>query len=86
MDRSSYINHVLELLLRGVVAQGPHDGAQLLGGHRPVPVLVEHHEGLLEALQLLVGDLDGVLVSCSYNESILQGRYSLIQNLVEISF
>ena len=60
----SYVNHVLELLLRGVVTQGPHDGAQLLGGHRPVPVLVEHHEGLLEGVHLLVRQLDRVLVPC----------------------
>ena len=38
------VDHVDELLLRGVLSQGAHHGAQLLGGDSPVTVLVEHVE------------------------------------------
>jgi len=38
------VNHVDEFLLGGVLSQGAHHGAQLLGGDRPVTVLVEHVE------------------------------------------
>ena len=54
----SVVDQLLELLLGGIVPQRPHHGPQLLGGDRSVAVLVEHHEGLLKAIQLLVSDLD----------------------------
>merc|ERR1712100_267667 len=53
------VDHVLELGLRGVLAEGPHDGAQLLGGDGSVAVLVEEGKRLLELLDLLFSQLLG---------------------------
>jgi hypothetical protein len=47
----------LELGLGGVLAQRPHDGAQLLGRDGAVAVLVEQREGLLELGDLLLCQL-----------------------------
>jgi hypothetical protein len=46
------VDHVLELSLSGVLAEGAHDGAKLFGGDGAIAVLVEQGEGLLE-----LGDL-----------------------------
>lgn len=51
------VNHVLQLGLCGVLAQGAHDGAQLLGGDGAIAVLVEQGEGLLELCDLLFSKL-----------------------------
>ena len=42
------IDHVLELCLGGVLTQGSHHGAQLLGGDGAISILVEEGERLLE--------------------------------------
>ena len=47
----------LELLLGGVLAEGLHNGSQLLGGDGAIPVLVEHREHLPELRHLLLGQL-----------------------------
>lgn len=46
--RIHLVNHVLQFGLGGVLPQGPHHGAKLLGGDGPIAVLVEEGEGLLE--------------------------------------
>jgi hypothetical protein len=51
------VDHVLELGLGRVLAQRPHDGAQLLGRDGAVAVLVEQREGLLELGDLLLCQL-----------------------------
>ena len=40
------VDHVLELSLGRVLAEGPHHGAELLGGDGTIAVLVEEGEGL----------------------------------------
>jgi hypothetical protein len=50
----------LELGLGGVLAQRPHDGAQLLGRDGAIAVLVEEREGLLELGDLFLGQLIGL--------------------------
>lgn len=42
------VDHVLELSLGGVLAEGAHDSAELLDGDGAIAVLVEEGEGLLE--------------------------------------
>ena len=51
------VDHVLQLCLGGVLSEGAHDGAQLLGGDGAVAVLVEQGERLLELGDLLLGQL-----------------------------
>jgi len=51
------VDHVLQLCLCGVLSQGAHDRAQLLGGDGAISVLVEQGEGLLELCDLLLGQL-----------------------------
>ena len=51
------VDHVLELSLSRVLAEGAHDGAELLGGDGAITVLVEEGEGLLELSDLLLGKL-----------------------------
>lgn len=46
------VDHVLQLSLGGVLAQRPHDGAQLLGRDGAIAVLVEQGERLLELRDL----------------------------------
>ena len=69
----SVVNQLLQLLLGGIVAEGPHHRPQLLGGHRAVsvllgqhilipgaahwPRLIKHEESLLVFLDLLVRHL-----------------------------
>jgi len=55
------IDHVLELSLCGVLSQGPHDGAQLLGGDGAIAILVEQGESLLE-----FSDLFSTPIALSY--------------------
>ena len=47
-------DHIVELLRRGLLAEGVHDGAELLGADGAVPVLVEQGEGLPELRGLLL--------------------------------
>ena len=54
------VDHVLQLGLRGVLSQRPHDGAQLLGGDGAIAVLVDQAERLLELGDLLLGQLVGL--------------------------
>ena len=42
------VDHVLKLGLGGVLAEGAHDGAKLLGGDGAIAILIEQGEGLLE--------------------------------------
>ena len=42
------VDHVLELGLCGVLAEGAHDGTKLLGGDGAIAILIEQGEGLLE--------------------------------------
>ena len=51
------VDHVLELGLGRVLAEGAHDGAELLGGDGAITVLVEEGESLLELRDLLLGKL-----------------------------
>mmetsp|Transcript_17193 Transcript_17193/g.43122 ORF Transcript_17193/g.43122 Transcript_17193/m.43122 type:complete len:228 (+) Transcript_17193:318-1001(+) len=51
------VDHVLQLGLSGVLAQGAHDGAQLFRGDGAISVLVEQSEGLLEFGNLLLSQL-----------------------------
>merc|ERR1719203_70710 len=51
------VDHVLQLGLRRILAQRPHDRAQLLGGDGAITILVEEGEGLLELSDLLLGKL-----------------------------
>jgi hypothetical protein len=51
------VDHILQLGLGRILSQGPHDGAQLLGGDGAVAVLVKEGEGLLELSDLLLGQL-----------------------------
>lgn len=55
-----FVDHVLELSFRGVLAQGPHDSAQLLGGDGAVTILVKEGEGFLELGNLLFCQLVGL--------------------------
>ena len=54
------VDHVLQLCLGGVLSQGAHDGAQLLGRDGAVAVLVEKAERLLELGDLLLSQLIGL--------------------------
>merc|ERR1719163_744007 len=54
-----FVDHVSELGLGGVLAQGAHDGAKLLGGDGAIAVLVEEGEGLLELGDLFLSELIG---------------------------
>ena len=56
------VDHVLKLGLSGVLAEGAHNGAQLLGGDGAIAVLVEEGEGLLELGDLFLGQLLGHVV------------------------
>ena len=51
------VDHVLELSLSWVLAEGTHDGSKLLGGNGTVTILVEQGECLLELGDLLCGKL-----------------------------
>ena len=42
------VDHVLQLRLCRVLPQGPHDGAQLLGGDGAVAIFVEEAERFFE--------------------------------------
>ena len=42
------IDHILQFGLGGVLAEGAHDGTQLLGGDGAIAILIEEGEGLLE--------------------------------------
>merc|ERR1719264_752167 len=53
------IDHVLELRLCWVLAQGPHHCAQLFGRDGAIAILVEEGEGLLELSNLFFGQLVG---------------------------
>jgi hypothetical protein len=53
------IDHVLELGLGGVLAEGAHNCPQLLGGDGAIAILVEQGEGLLELGNLFLGELVG---------------------------
>merc|ERR1719389_794181 len=48
------VDHVLELSLGGVLAEGAHDSSKLLGGDGAIAILVEKGEGLLELSNLLL--------------------------------
>lgn len=54
------VDHVLQLGLGGVLPQGAHDGAQLLGGDGAVAVLVEQGKGFFEFGDLLFCQLIGL--------------------------
>merc|ERR1719198_2652298 len=51
------VDHVHELCFRGVLAEGAHNGAKLLGGDGAIAVLVKQGECLLEFCDLLFGEL-----------------------------
>ena len=54
--RVDLVDHVLQLGLGRVLAEGAHDGTELLGGDRAVSVLIEQGEGFLELRDLLVSE------------------------------
>merc|ERR1719345_159452 len=54
-----FVDHILEFRLGGVLSQGTHHSAQLLGGDGSITVFVEEGEGLLELGNLLLGQLVG---------------------------
>mmetsp|Transcript_5766 Transcript_5766/g.11783 ORF Transcript_5766/g.11783 Transcript_5766/m.11783 type:complete len:206 (+) Transcript_5766:195-812(+) len=58
------VDHVLKLGLGGVLAEGAHHGAKLLGGNGAVAILIEEGERLLELSNLLVGKLISHCVRC----------------------
>merc|ERR1719272_1178843 len=58
------VDHVLELSLSWVLAEGTHDGSKLLGGNGTITILVEQGECLLELGDLLFGKLVSHVVSC----------------------
>merc|ERR1711998_229001 len=54
-----FIDHVLELCLSWVLAEGAHDGAQLLGGDRTIAILIKKGESFLEFSDLFLCELVG---------------------------
>ena len=70
------VDHVLELGLGRVLAEGAHDGAKLLGGDGAIAILVKEGEGLLELGNLFFGELvsGGSLTGRKVRVSVLQER------------
>jgi len=54
------VDHILQLRLGGVLAEGAHDGAKLLGGDFSIAILVKEGEGLLVLGNLLFGQRIGL--------------------------
>ena len=67
-----FVDHVLDLSLSRVLAEGAHDDAELLGGDGAITVLVEGGEGVLELGNLLLGGelLAIITVSVSSSSSL----------------
>merc|ERR1719326_1945037 len=53
------VDHVLELSLGRVLAEGAHDSSELLGGNGTIAILIEKGEGFLEFGNLFFGELIG---------------------------
>ena len=81
------VDHVLELSLSGVLAEGTHHSTQFLGSDGAITILVKQGEGLLEFSNLFLSQLISlkeILNSMDSNEVFKNYLYNFVQLLIVV--